>query len=876
MKMSLITYLRLAVLLRCLHMALPERNASNCTIGHLDETNFSECGNRGYAMRCNDTSLVQIPHFYPKPKNLIDFPPPLCLLDLSFNKFYMVENKSFVNAKNLNSTDVLWLNLDYSNISFIASNAFESLTNLLYLNLTGNNLNQLGSFGEGVFKPLLSLRAINVKENKLNTFDEIGTELQYLKHLKCIDIDLCPNCVFGKSFSKLTNLKTLTLSGTSERACNAPSIENITFQYVPTVESLYMASCQIESIDKNAFSYLKNITLLDISYNEHLNFTGMNQALYGIKNSPTLKILNVNRIHHLYGSGIQLKLADIENLQTLRALETLHMDLNKIEVFDENILNPYQFPDTLRNFSLFGNRLTYGIYTKYLQKAVGIEFLDLSGQHLNFDLFLHDRYKNRQMFTKNSIIKDFSKLTRKQKCPSLCTVCLPHSLRKVKWRKSFIYLKINNPMAICGATGLKYLDLSFNLISKWNATVFGVENMTHLDLSENNCDEVDPTFFLMFKSMKHLNLSGNSLGKAFNPDFYPNASKMFEFQKNMTHLDLSYNKINHLPWDIFKYLPNIEYLDLSDNIIVDWNFTLKHSRCLRHLNLSGNKLYQLPESLTTYLDSIAEGNCNLNVIVNVWLSSNPIECSCKTLPFLKWLRYSKVDVYFKPEDICRLNGENYQYLSNEHMEQLISILENDICLDRSWVTWTISVACSVFVCLLTLIVSCILYRNRWKLRYLYYSRNRRYVHEGFEHLFENDAFVSYSKNSASFIKNEMVPSLETEHGLHLWVADRNSVPGTSVAENISHGIYNSRKSILLINKAYLNDSWCDYEMNMAHMESIETKRKMIIIVLMESVPMESLPICLMRFLHSERSLEYPEHSENLSTFWMNLAEEITC
>ncbi|XP_053378267.1 toll-like receptor 4 [Mercenaria mercenaria] len=873
--MGIFTYFLLAIFLRNLHTVQTEIIKPTCAFGHLDEKSFSECGNRGYAMRCNDTSLTQIPDSYLMPQNLTDFPPPLCLLDLSYNKFYLVGNQSFVNVKNLNSTDVLWLYLDYSNITFIASNAFENLTNLLYLNLTGNNLNQLDSFGDGVFKPLINLRDLNVKENKLQTFDYIGIELQYLKNLKGIYMDLCADCVFGKNFSKLTNLKTLSLSGRSKNACNAPFVKNTTFQYVPTVESLYMASCQIQSIDKNAFSYLKNITLLDISYNEHLKFTGMNQALYGLRNSSTLKLLNVNRIHQLYESGIQLKLTDIENLKTLRALETLHMDLNKIEVFDVSILHPeYQFPKTLKDLTLSGNRLTAGKYVEYLHKMIGVESLDLSRQHLNYDPFFHEHYENSQMSSKNGIIKDFSKLTREEKCPSVCAVCLPHSLRKVKWRKSFIYLKIITPIAFCWATGLKHVDLSFNLISKWNATIFGLENVTHLDLSENVCDEVDPKFFLRFKSLEHLNLSGNSLGKVFDPDLNPNASKMFEVLKNITKLDLSFNKIHRLPWDIFKNLPNLTHLNLSDNIIGEWNFTLKNSPCLRHLDVSGNKLYYLPESLTTYLDFIAEGNCNKNKNVSVNLYSNPIECTCKTLPFLKWWRYSKVIVHSKEEDTCRLNGENYQ--TKEHLEQIISILENDKCLDRSWVTWTISAACSVFVCLLTVIVCCTMYRNRWKLRYLYYSRNKRYIHEGFERLFENDAFVSYAKNNASFIKNEMVPCLETQHGLHLWVADRNSVPGTSVAENICHGIYNSRKSILLINKAYLNDSWCDYEMHMAHTESIETKRRMIIIVLMESIPMDSLPVWLMRLLQSERSLEYPEHRQDINTFWMNLADEIQC
>lgn len=845
-----------------------------CQIGHLNETSFAECGNKGYAMRCNSTELKQIPRAYPRSTDTIHYPPPLCLLDLSHNNFYRVKNGSFVNVRNLNATDVLWLYLDFSNVSYIESNAFVNLTNLIYLNLSGNHLNLPDSLGFGVFSPLLSLKNINLKEIRFSTFDMIGKELKCLKNLTGLFIDLCNNCTFGADFESLPKLEVLSLSGRSKGACSVPTVLNETFRYVTGVRYLYMASCAIDVIEADTFKYLTNISLLDISYNSGLNFSGMNIALYGLRNSSTLKVLNVNRINPMYETGIKFDVSYTDNLQTLQALETLHMDLNKIEVFDEDIFKPFRFPLSLRVFTLSGNRLTFGSYIKCLQRIKGVTRLDISRQHLNFDPFFFEHYEASSK-TEFHVYRNFTipQLNRDD-CPANCSVCVPTSLHEVIWRQSFVYFKIESPLTICGAGGLKHLDMSFNLLLKWNDFVSGLDNLTYLDLSENYCDEVKNDFFAKFTSLEHLNISGNMLGTAFDPAVNKNASQMFQFQKNLKKLDMSDDKITRLPVDIFKNLKNLTYLSLSGNFIDDWNSSLEYVRCLRELDLSKNKLYMLPEALTNYLDSVVGEDCDDENNVTLRLIANPLECSCKSLPFLKWMRYSKVMVLFRAEDSCRLNGENFQFSSNEHLEELIRILEFDKCLDKTWVIWTVSAACSVLTFVCSIVVCSLVYRNRWKLRYIYYSRNRRYMHEGFERLFDNDAFVSYAKNSARFIKNQMVPVLEEQHGVKLWVADRNSLPGTSVAENICHGIYNSRKSVLLINKEYLNDSWCDYEMNMANMESIKAKRKLIIIVLLEQIPMNKLPVCIMRFLQSERSLEYPQDKQNHSTFWMNLADEI--
>ncbi|WAQ95444.1 TLR4-like protein [Mya arenaria] len=224
------------------------------------------------------------------------------------------------------------------------------------------------------------------------------------------------------------------------------------------------------------------------------------------------------------------------------------------------------------------------------------------------------------------------------------------------------------------------------------------------------------------------------------------------------------------------------------------------------------------------------------------------------------------------------------FLHSEHKPEfklqvylmVVNTLEHVECIDRRWITWAISGSSALVAVLLTLIISTIVYRNRWKLRYVYYSRKRRYVQAGFDRLFSNDAMISYSKGKATFIKSSVVPSLEHTRDLSLWIHDRDSAAGESVAENITHAICTSRTTVLFIDNEYLTDSWCGYDMNIALVESVETQRKLIIVVLMEGLNADRLSIEVLRLLRNERSLEYPE-SENdndLEAFWNELAMEI--
>lgn len=855
----------------------------NCTIEKLDDKSWKECGDKGYTMNCGSLNLRTVPHSFPA---LVNFKsrltPPLCLLNLSYNSLDSLKNNSFVHTEHMNSTDVMWLYLQYCRLRYIESNAFINLTRLVYLNLTKNFLTWPDGFGVGVFRPLVSLRNINLYDNNITTFKGLGQEMQYMKQLMGIFIELCENCTFGEGFESLTNLVNLTLSRVQSGSCRAPVIRNDTFKYVPRTKHLYIGSCHIHEVEADAFSPLKELVKLDLSYNKNLKFEGMNKALYGLRNSTTLKVLNVNRIYPEYGIGVMLELKHMENLKTLQALEELHMDLNKIEVFEEEILFPhFHFPETLRCLTLSGNRLSYDNYSRHIDAAKNIEYLDISRQHLDYDPFISDHF-GRDNNVQPKHIDDTSVVLHSTKpcsCKDLGVLCLPENVRSIKWRKSFIWLEIDTKIpeapyvTLCGAKNLQQLDVSFNLITKWNSGLNGFENLTDLDLSENYCDSIAPAFFNSFQGLQILNISGNLLGNALNQLEPSTMQILFENLTNLQTLDLSSNRITHLHEDMFQNLMNIKHLYLGRNLLTKWNASLEKSRCLKLLDLADNKLNVIDEATTKYLDSLVSEPCyNTEIIVN--LTDNPLECACNHLYFLRWLRDTEIKVNVSNASDCSIEGKRYPLTCMTDLKYIINTLENDICKDRTWITWTASIASVVCSGLLSALLCILVYKNRWKLRYLYYTRHRRHIVEGYERLFQYDAFISYAKTFGSFMKHTAVPALEEIHNLSTWVYDKNCVPGISMAENITHAISNSKKAVLLINRNFLKDSWCEYETNMAVVESITTKRNMLVIVIMDQIDMNELPIYIQKLLKSERSLEYPENRHDESTFWMNLAEEI--
>ena len=844
------------------------RESSTCWLGST-YSRMKKIYHSGYAIQCNNYDLKNIPQHFPKVHNSSE----LCLLDLSENKITNISKNAFRKV-----SEIKVLLLSNNRISRLDPGAFSYLTSLLILNLSSNALHFRDSFGTGVFKPLINLEYINIKDNSISSFDGVQTLLKPLRNLRSLYLSGCYNCTFGKGFENFTYLSNVSLSGSvgSTNLCNISVLFSNTFHYLPQVENVYLSSCNIGTVGKSAFKPFKHINHIDISYNEELRFDGMRTVLDSLVNS-TVRKLNFNRINEQFEMGLMLKQDHMQPIKYLNHLEELYIDLNKIEVIEEGVFG--LIPKSVKFIAISGNRLTYGKYANFLHTLEYLESLDISYQHLNFDPFLQDHYENG-MLTKNKIpvidknlplnaLKHSSSGQKSCLNDRSSCVCLPPNLKYLKWRKSFVYFHVGL-LKVCAPLSLETLDLSFNLILEWTGPVYGLERLKRLSLEENFCQNMSSYFFDTLSGLRFLNVSYNFLGPILKPNGQDDGQH-FKNLKNLEVLDLSENRITALSTDVFKNLKRLRHLNISRNMLGVWNSTLQ-SNCLAILDLSDNKLETLPDSLRKYLDHInalsAKHSCRRTEKVKVVLTGNPIQCNCDSRPFLRWLSNSAVDIRFSRRDECHLQDGSRLPLKPRY------IIRNFVKhLDRECFPY-VSVIVSLCMFILGVVLCITTYRYRWKLRHWYYSRYKRHRHKGYERLFDRDAFISYASTDARFIKRFLVPALEEQRSLKVWVADRDSVPGVTVAENIAHAISFSKKTVLLLSRRYFKECWCDYEMNWAQVESIESKRKLFIIVLFEDIAPNEIPPAYLRLLHCEKSLEYPASPQDQNTFWDSLCVAI--
>ncbi|XP_046551948.1 toll-like receptor 4 [Haliotis rubra] len=172
--------------------------------------------------------------------------------------------------------------------------------------------------------------------------------------------------------------------------------------------------------------------------------------------------------------------------------------------------------------------------------------------------------------------------------------------------------------------------------------------------------------------------------------------------------------------------------------------------------------------------------------------------------------------------------------------------------------------------------SVVCYRHRWKSIYWYYViklklRNNR---KEYVRLFDFDVYVSYADLDLGFVRNDMIQILEHLRGARLYIRDRDSLPGAPISENIIDGIRRSRKTMLLLSQAFLKQKWCRYELHMANMEAVSTGRSVMVIIMLEDIPKNDIPLEILYDFQRSRFLEYPKASSDLELFWANVTAAI--
>jgi hypothetical protein len=457
----------------------------------------------------------------------------------------------------------------------------------------------------------------------------------------------------------------------------------------------------------------------------------------------------------------------------------------------------------------------------------------------------------------------------------------------------YVFRQALPPLTITEGGGkLKFVELANNSLRDINGPIIFTDPPQNLfvGLSFNQIE------CLHWRAFEHsykagakitgLNLTANNLGVQLQRD---KPGLTFTYFPFLEVLLLDYNGIKQLHNKTFQNLTELRTLSLFGNALKEIEFEFDHMRKLTFLDLSLNGLTFLSEAIRKKLETAFDRNENFSMA----LEGNPLQCSCETWEFLRWINRHRDNFYRFEAYSCFFSG---QYVNFSMLEDYI-LEELEYDCSKSLVVIISGLLLGVVLVLVTLSVIC--YRNRWEIRYVFIKLTQRGQH--YQELYARtvrynyDAFVVYDSSDRQWVKHELLPHLEEPHaaattggegsdfdefarrghtGLRLCVHERDFRPGEDIIGNIWEKMEKSRKVILVISKTFAKSYYCDYEMNLARMQSVEMGRNIIVPVLLGMPDIDGITDCLYWVLRKVTYLEWPQNEEQQSEFWEKLRRTI--
>ena len=211
-----------------------------------------------------------------------------------------------------------------------------------------------------------------------------------------------------------------------------------------------------------------------------------------------------------------------------------------------------------------------------------------------------------------------------------------------------------------------------------------------------------------------------------------------------------------------------------------------------------------------------------------------------------------------------------ELLEDNIISELISHCNNKLCINVTLL--------SITVVAIVLAISVIVYRHLGDIRYAFEKPFRRDINNSkggyLDQELPYDAFIAYDKDDVMFVKEHLVPQLESpdseDCALKLAIHQRDFVIGRRIDENIMQAIGDSRKTVLVLSRSFLNSDWCNYEVEIASVKCLEAGQDLIVCVVLEHLPTSEMSRNLQNIMRKSTYLEMPEDQADLPIFWKRL------
>ena len=785
---------------------------------------------------CRELNLASVPAF---------FPSATISLDLSSNNISYITDKDFRGCSHLEMLDFSW-----NRISFIQTKAFESLVNLKSLKMI-HSLKYPFSVGfDGLFTTLAMLEDVQIQYNffvaavpfPVTRFSNILSQFPHSLKSLHIDIPEDPNFV-----SFLVNFTDLISLGINARDKYKMFITNDTFRPLKNlpIRHFKLNSNRLMKVEAMAFSWFENLEFLDMSDSRGIGVDDLSDAWYGMKNVPIKSLILKN-----------FRSRNIATVELSRFFKYFTLDnLTELALDETGISGAFDWAFSKRTRNLRKLSLTYN---------------NLNHSQINKIL---NNIKNLQQLTS---LKLNNQLPHKSLTTALVSIQLdlPQNLRELDLSQTLVWtsfelhiLRLNFRQN----NSLNVLRLSNNFVDRVEGPFIEKPNLDapiDIDLSLNRL--VSLTFLndsaVRGLRIRKLYLAGNLLGKQMREN-------IFENYHHLELLDLTSNEIRKLTGESFIHQTRMKNLNLMSNFLQLVNFEFTHMNDLIKLDLSKNSLTQLDENTRDRINIMK--TISPNFTVN--LRENPLECSCSNLPFILWIHNNRPLFSEYKKSSCVYNNSVVEF---NNLEQLVRNLNFDCSMN-------LAVKLSTSLLALVIVItglSIFLYRHRWDIRFFFIKfvekRNVYIEREGYRSLFEYDAFVAYHNDDLNWVRDELFKHLDTEGGeadlddqstrFRLCIHARDFTPGITIEDNIVRAIENSRKTILVLSQKFLTSGWCEFELQIARMESFDKGRNLIIVVMLEPLKIENMSKSLRLLIRRNTYIEWFEEPDNRVNFWKKL------
>jgi hypothetical protein len=347
---------------------------------------------------------------------------------------------------------------------------------------------------------------------------------------------------------------------------------------------------------------------------------------------------------------------------------------------------------------------------------------------------------------------------------------------------------------------------------------------------------------------KNLQVLENSITASKPRNFAAVLTEQNQFPE-LKILNISHSSIYYIPEqfkDWWIYFEKLEYLDMSYNLIQEIS-----------LPTHNEGIWGIPLPILTF-DFTFNNISRLSVrgferiIQNkqsfIKIAHNPFNCTCTD-------EMKEVLKYIQERDWDSPKYQRYQYLRDLECQypgyvrgrRLRDLTLQDI--QCKFELMPITVALSIFSIFLIIFVIVVL-KYRREIRILFFTRFNVILPCQSREIFEEkefDAFVSYSSDDQELVCN-MFDENRHERLAHLKLCMhyKDFIPGKTIFENIIKCVENSRHTVIVLSRNFLDSHFCLWEFQEAFQQSIVERRRHLIIILMEDIPNKDLPKDLKR------------------------------